>query len=47
MYTSIEKYVDANLDAPYNIILGNEHSSKMLTSQGHIPESAKTGNAKD
>ena len=28
-----EKYVDANLDAPDNAILGNKPSSEMLTSQ--------------
>ena len=36
MYTSIrnnEKYVNANLDAPDNVISGNEPSSEMLTSQ--------------
>ena len=27
------KYVDANLDAPDNAILGNEPSSEILTSQ--------------
>ena len=35
MHTSIknEKYVDANLDAPDNVISGNEPSSEVLTSQ--------------
>ena len=33
-----EKYVDANLDAPYNTISDNESSSEMLTSKSQIPE---------
>ena len=44
-YKTIKKYVDANLDAPDNAILGNETSSEMLTSQ--IQEWAKPGNAKE
>ena len=38
MYTSItKKYnVDANLDASDNVISGNEPSSEMLTSPGHV-----------
>ena len=41
------KYVDANLDAPDNAILGNEPSSEILTSQSQITEWAKTGNGKE
>ena len=37
-YIKKENYVIANLDAPYNAILGNEPSSEMLTSQSQIPE---------
>ena len=36
--TLLEKYVDANLDAPGNVILGNGSSSEMLTCQSQIPE---------
>ena len=33
-----EKYVDANLDAPYKAISGTEPSSEMPTRQSKIPE---------
>ena len=42
-----EKYVDANLDAPGNVILGNGSSSEMLTCQSQIPEWVKTGHVKE
>ena len=40
MYTSINqnKYVDTNLDASDNVILGYEPSSEILTNQSRIPE---------
>ena len=34
----MKKYVDANIDAPSNVISGNEPSSEMLTSQSQISE---------
>ena len=33
-----ERYVDANLDAPDNVISGNEPSSEMLACQSQIPD---------
>ena len=36
VYNTSSLHVDANLDAPDNVISGNEPSSEMLTSQNQI-----------
>ena len=42
-----KKMVDAVFDTSNNVILGNEHTSVILTSQSKNVERAKTGLAKE